>query len=340
MARQLKNAPIWIFLLLLIVATTYMLMGPQKPYSFPRLIAPFDLKQDAFFLWGTTSNGRDMFQAVMFGSGYSIWLGVLTTLLIGFIGVFVGLFMGYYHKNRWHVGPFTFFCLLVGTCAGYFYGFGIRKYPILDAANEGVILGVGALFLGIGIFLILLWLFFRIGNGMDKRLGLGRPFQLGEGMLWLLQVIDSLPTLLLLITLMAVFKEKSLVLVMVLIALTSWAQLALLVRGQVLKEGELPYIEAARMLGMRDLRIFRQHLLPNILPSVGVVLALTVGRVIIAESSLGFLGLISDYEGLGGLLSRSRSFPDYPWLGIFPGMMLAVIMLLIHQIGERFKLFE
>lgn len=341
MARVLKNWPFWLFGLIVLAASLVASWGEPQVFPHSNHLAPLSSNEEGhFFLLGTTPRGKDLFQAILYGSGFSIWLGLLTTLLIGIIGLGVGMLMGYYYKKRGQTGPFALFFLLVGGLVGYFYGFGLRKFQILDAADESIFGGLGQILLGCLIFLLIGGLFYTLGKKLDQRFGLRWSFAMGEGMTWLLQVLDSLPTLLLILTLMAIFQDRSLVLVMVLIALTSWSRIALLARGQVLKESELPYVEAARMLGMTDLRIFRRHLLPNILPSVAVVLALAVGRIILVESSLGFLGLIDDYEGLGGLLSRSRGKPDYPWLGIFPGFMLALIILLIHQIGERLKVFE
>ncbi|MEO0896744.1 MAG: ABC transporter permease subunit [Bacteroidota bacterium] len=329
--------PLWTFLLIYLCTWIWGYSAPES--LFPNHLPPFSQVNGETLFLGTTLDGKSMFHAIMYGGRMSLGWSLATTASLGLLGICVGGWMSFLAGDQKQYGPFQLIGTLIGFFLGAFYGFVLRKYDILLASESGLGNVLGQLCLSLILFLGIAILFTRMGKWLDKKLEFQWAFSWEEFWLWALQVLDSLPVLLLIITLAAVFQERSIGLIMALIALTSWVQIALLTRGLILKERDLPYIEASTMLGYSRFYIFRRHLLPNIMPAIFVVLALTIGRVIVAESSLGFLGLVEDMEGLGKLLSISRPKPQYPWLGILPGIFLIIVLLLIHVAGERLKLF-
>ena len=108
--------------------------------------------------------------------------------------------------------------------------------------------------------------------------------------MWLLNVIWSIPTLLLVFAL-TLLLGKGFWQVFIAIGLTMWVNVARIVRGQVLAVKELEYVEAARALGYRDSRIILRHILPNILGPVMVIAASNFASAIVIEAGLSFLGI-------------------------------------------------
>ena len=102
----------------------------------------------------------------------------------------------------------------------------------------------------------------------------------------------------------------------------------------------LDYVSAARALGAGDMRIMFRHVLPNCLSPVIVLGTLAIGGNILGEAGLSFLGLgIQDpTPSWGAMLSESKSyFRDYPWVAIFPGMMIVLTVLSFNLLGDGLR---
>ncbi|MCL4132322.1 UNVERIFIED_CONTAM: hypothetical protein GTU68_057526 [Idotea baltica] len=152
----------------------------------------------------------------------------------------------------------------------------------------------------------------------------------------LIEVFNSLPRLLLIISIAAVF-ERSLELIMIIIGFTSWPGIARITRAEVLKVRALEHIESVRALGLSHTHILLRHILPNSLAPVIVVLTIGIGQAIIAESSLSFLNLVDNSQSWGGILSSARSYFSDWWLAVFPGISIFLTVLSINLIGERLR---
>jgi len=120
------------------------------------------------------------------------------------------------------------------------------------------------------------------------------------------------------------------------LALTSWPALARVVRADVLSVRDRDYVEAARSIGASDRRIVVRHVLPNVLPTALVVIALTGSRIILLEASLSFLGL-GDPEVMswGYLVSNAQRFLRVAWwMSVFPGLAIAITVLGINLMSD------
>ena len=124
------------------------------------------------------------------------------------------------------------------------------------------------------------------------------------------------------------------------IGLLSWMTTARVVRGEVLSIKEMAYVEAARSLGATDWRILFQHILPNAVGPIVVGATLAVGNAIIVESSLSFLGLgVQPPTPTWGnmLMDAQATMVTKPWLTIFPGMAILLVVLAVNFIGDRLQ---
>jgi peptide/nickel transport system permease protein len=155
----------------------------------------------------------------------------------------------------------------------------------------------------------------------------------------LMRLVDlqlSIPVLPVLIVISAVFRPTVLVLVL-LVSAFAWMEPARIARSEVLRLKEQEFTEAARALGAGSPRVIGRHLLPNAAAPVIVAGAILVGRVIVLESVLSFLGLgvQPPDPSLGNLLYGAQaSLATEPWLAIFPGLFIFWIVLSVNLVGD------
>jgi len=149
----------------------------------------------------------------------------------------------------------------------------------------------------------------------------------------------SFPTTLLAIAFIAAL-GPSLRNVMIAIALVSWSGYCRLVRGQFLSLREQEFVEAARLLGMSDLRIIFKHILPNSLAPIIVMATLEFPKAIVVESSLSFLGLGAQppKPSWGSILSSGKALiGQAPWISFFPGLMIMIVVLGFNLFGDALR---
>jgi len=149
-------------------------------------------------------------------------------------------------------------------------------------------------------------------------------------------VAYSIPTLPLLIILSSYTQAAGPTMALI-IGLLSWMATARVVRGEVLSIRQMLYVDAARGLGASNARIIGRHVLPNALGPIVVSATLAVGYAIIIESSLSFLGLgvQPPTPTWGNLLMDAQStMATRPWLTIFPGVAILLVVLSVNFIGD------
>lgn len=180
-------------------------------------------------------------------------------------------------------------------------------------------------------------------------------------MMRIVDIMYAFPTLLLIILLMAFFRSSfaqstpgtfahavgqldqasgGLLLIFIGVGITSWMNLARLVRGQVLSVREKEYIEAARSMGIGTRGIMFRHMLPNILGPIIVAETLTIPTYISYEAFLSFIGLgvQAPTPSWGGMISEaSRSISTYPNQAVFPAIALFLIMFAFNFLGDGLR---
>lgn len=164
-----------------------------------------------------------------------------------------------------------------------------------------------------------------------------------------IDILYSIPSLVLLILVKVIFDSFSLVThpelkalmgILVALSLVGWVTLARVVRGQVLQEKEKLYVEAARSLGDKGSRIVFRHVLPNILGPIIVLLTLQIPSNILFESFLSFLGLglQPPYSSWGVLAEEGwKSLRSYPHLMIAPGVAIFFTMMAFNLMGDGLR---
>ena len=146
----------------------------------------------------------------------------------------------------------------------------------------------------------------------------------------------AMPFILLAITFIAIV-GGSLTNTIILLIVSQWVQYARLVRGSVLSLREREFILSARAIGVKDWRIIFQHLLPNLVGPVIVLMTLNIANNILLESSLTFLGLGVDptIPSWGGMLADGRTYLQTAWwVSLFPGLAILLTVLGLNLLGD------
>jgi ABC-type dipeptide/oligopeptide/nickel transport system permease subunit len=152
----------------------------------------------------------------------------------------------------------------------------------------------------------------------------------------LIDVVLSIPFLLVAIALVAVTGPSLMVTVLV-IGFFSWASVARIVRGQVISLREREFVEAARSLGSSNLRIMFVDILPNVLAQVIVYSTLLIPVVIVVQATLSYLGLglPPPTPDWGGMISTAQNYYTVAWWYIvFPGAALLITTLAFNLFGD------
>jgi peptide/nickel transport system permease protein len=158
----------------------------------------------------------------------------------------------------------------------------------------------------------------------------------------------SLPAFLVLILLSAilrevelpVFERNNVLTIALVIGTFSWMTFARIVRATFLTLREMDFVTATRALGGSDLRIIAGHILPNSIGPIIVEATLELGYAIIEESGLSFLGfgIQPPTPSWGNLLSNAQDhLTKYPWLAVFPGLMIFLTIISVNYIGDGLR---
>ncbi len=158
----------------------------------------------------------------------------------------------------------------------------------------------------------------------------------------IMRCMDALlafPTLVLALAITAAL-GPSLTNVMIAVGVVGIPAYARLVRGQVLSVAKREYVEAARVVGVPDLRIIWRHVLPNVTAPLIVQASLGVAFAILSEASLSFLGLgvQPPTPSWGGMLSFGKDWLDRaPWMAIAPGSAIFITVLAFNFLGDGIR---
>lgn len=153
----------------------------------------------------------------------------------------------------------------------------------------------------------------------------------------LISVTLAIPALLLVIFIVAI-RNQSLGTVIIAVSLLAIPALARIVRGATLQVADRDYVKAARVLGVKKLSILVREVLPNVMPTLVSFAFLTFGIVLVAESSLSFLGLSVEAPTItwGSIIGEGRiKFNETPHMVFLPGAVLFLTVLSLNFVGDQ-----
>ena len=191
--------------------------------------------------------------------------------------------------------------------------------------------------LGVGMIAVLLSL--TIGILLGALAGFYRGW-IDECIMWFINVIWSIPTLLLVFAITLVL-GKGFWQVFIAVGLTMWVNVARLVRGQVMAIKNREFIEAAQVLGYSDLRTIFIHILPNIIGPVLVIAASNFASAIVIEAGLSFLGVgVQPPQPSWGLMIKENYnfiITHNPALALAPGIAIMMLVLAFNLLGNGLR---
>jgi len=191
--------------------------------------------------------------------------------------------------------------------------------------------------LSVGLIAVLISLTLGIGLGALAGYFRGR---IDDWIMWLINVVWSIPTLLLVFAITLVL-GKGFWQVFIAVGLTLWVNVARIIRGQVMGIRELEYVEAARALGFPHGRILFRHILPNVLGPVMVIAASNFASAIVIEAGLSFLGVgvQSPQPSWGLMIKENYNFiiTHNPLLAIAPGICIMILVLAFNLLGSGLR---
>jgi peptide/nickel transport system permease protein len=157
---------------------------------------------------------------------------------------------------------------------------------------------------------------------------------------WFINVVWSIPTLLLVISITFAL-GKGFWQVFIAVGLTMWVEVARVVRGQILSIREKEYVEAGRALGFSNFRIIFHHILPNIMGVVIVISAANFASAILLEAGLSFLGIgvQPPMPSWGSMIKENYGYIvlDSAYLAILPGIAIMLLVLAFMLIGNALR---
>uniref|UniRef100_A0A7C4XUH8 ABC transporter permease n=1 Tax=Caldisericum exile TaxID=693075 RepID=A0A7C4XUH8_9BACT len=124
------------------------------------------------------------------------------------------------------------------------------------------------------------------------------------------------------------------------LAIVGWPGDARIIRSQVISIKQKEYIEAARAIGMSDMRILFRHVLPNCIAPIIVLVSLSIPGVILSEATYSFLGLGAQppTPSWGAILNDGQRFiRNAPWIAIWPGIAIFITVLAYNLIGNGLR---
>ncbi len=158
----------------------------------------------------------------------------------------------------------------------------------------------------------------------------------------LMRVVDaflSFPSIFLLLAL-AAFVNPSPIMITIIIAVTSWMEVARIVEAEVRSLRDRDFVLAARMVGLSRTQIMFRELLPNVIGPIIVAATLTVARAILLEAYISFLGygIQPPLPSWGNMLNGAQQYLDKaPWLAIVPGVAITMAVAGFNFIGDGLR---
>ena len=143
-----------------------------------------------------------------------------------------------------------------------------------------------------------------------------------------------------LLLVVAAFVTPTLISISLIIGLTSWMEVARIIRSEILHLKEQDFVQAARALGAGGVRIMTRELLPNIMAPLLVAATLKVAAAVLLESYISYLGygVQPPLASWGNMLTNAQGYFDSePWLAIFPGVMITITVMSFNFLGDGLR---
>ncbi|MBK7093772.1 MAG: ABC transporter permease [Saprospiraceae bacterium] len=318
-------------------ATYQIVLNPMIRYSYHTIdmkntgaVSPLadqdlDPGQQRHFL-GTDLYGRDVLAGLIYGCSKALIIGFGSMLIAFILGVLMSLFPVFYGDSDFRIRIKSLLLLIAGIIISVY------------------LLAYSDYFIGTLSFtdcLALILLLFAVTALCYKLPLLNRyiPLPLDSTVNVFISIFQSLPSAFLILVLISLFSKSSVINIIVVIGLLKWPAIARYIRAEVLRVKLERFVEASKVLGLKDHVIVFRHIFPYTLTPVLVALSYGFAGTILLESTLSFLGIGTPAEHVswGTLLGEARQNFSAWWLAFFPGLAIFTVIFIFNALGGKYS---
>ncbi|MCJ2877482.1 ABC transporter permease [Rhizobium pusense] len=162
---------------------------------------------------------------------------------------------------------------------------------------------------------------------------------IGAALMRMVDAFLAFPSIFLVLALAAMLKPTP-TMIAIIIALTSWMEVARIVETEVRSLKEREFVQASRMLGLSQFHIMFREILPNVMGAIIVAASLTIARAILLEAYVSFLGygIQPPLPSWGNMLNGAQQYlGSAPWLAIVPGITITMAVTSFNFIGDGLR---
>ena len=300
----------------------------RPPLSIPSAdtLTPDEVPPLGIYLCGTDELGRDVLARMLQGAWVSLTVGFVAVGIAVGIGILLGGIAGYYGRQYVRWGHILFWCVLF-----------VSAVLVIQGRTTAAVL-MALLAFAVHLFLRPA---VRRGNRLPAFLKwLAWPtMQVDTLVMRAVDIMLCFPSFFLILTVVALL-PPSIYNIMVIIGLTSWMGTTRFVRAEFLSLREQDFVAAAKALGISDMRIIFRYIMPNAVAPVLVSATLGIASAMLTEAGLSFLGfgVPPPHATWGNILSDGKAYIfDAPWLTLFPGGVILVVVLAFNLFGEGMR---
>jgi peptide/nickel transport system permease protein len=305
-------------------------------WGFPQLgptlnLGSAELAPGLNHIMGTDALGRDVARSLVAGAQRSLMVSILAGLAGSVLGVVLGSIPAFFGDDR----------LKLSLAATFTIGFGLLLLLYCTFLVWPLAVYRTDLLAGVGIPALGLLALFSLNRGLRKvalfRKTISAPVDLL--VLRFTEVFTVVPRLYFILA-FAMVMRINLLTIVILFALTGWATISRLTRAEMLKVRAMPYIEAARLIGQTEWRVFMRHALPNAVGPLATQVCFTMASILVMEATLSFVGVGVSAELIswGSILHGYTDDLTAWWLVVFPGTVIYLTVLSFHALGQDLDL--
>jgi peptide/nickel transport system permease protein len=275
-----------------------------------------------FYILGSYDLGKDVFGGCLYGLHKSLLIGLLTIFLASVIGIFIGSAFRFQTIRFSKMSVVSAICFITGIC--------IKLYIIILMVDRKIYSMELFLLLLIPLILFLLgFYFYNIGKSV--------VFKLDGIVLRYLEIMKSIPVIMLLLVLLQIIKNPDAIQLSGLMAIVYIPVIAKYTRAFTGSISVETYMDSLIAIGQKPYKIYIKHVLPELIKRLIPVLAFGIATIIMLEATLSFLGmgLALDEVSLGTMMFAARSNPSAWWVVVFPGLLIFWLILSFNSIGDE-----
>lgn len=302
-----------------------------------RILPPLSISgqgEDAIRHWaGTDHLGRDVAAGLISGIWYALVIGFGVMIISLIIGIILGASSGWFgdEEIKWSpvgaliriISAIIFLILILHW---------IDLFTLNALSSENIIIMISCC-------LIALIIIFYLMDYLEKKRAIKAKWikiPLDSAVSRIVEWLTAIPALLIILALTAIVKQQNIVSMISLISILTWPLTARLVRSEVMRRKYLPFLQQVRHQEVPFATVLIRDLMPNIWTPLITVFAFGFSGVIMLDATLSFLslGLPLEQVSWGNQIAGIRRHPEAWWLVLFPGLMIAGILISLNIIGN------